>query len=153
MIRLAATQFSLSTNSIEIYLSGCKADPHCKNCHNPELWSFDIGVPYRKSFIALLEEKILKYDNLVNSIWILGGEPLDQPIDELEGMLKELSKIGKDIWLWTRYELDEVPDNIKKYCDYIKCGRYEEDKQKEGYTSHGVILASTNQKIYKLKDD
>ncbi len=151
MINIAATQYSLSTKSIEIYLAGCKANPHCKNCHNPELWSFDIGVPYAKSFVDLLEEKIRTYENLIDSIWVLGGEPLDQPIEELEKLLLDLSKLNLNIWVWTRYELDEIPDNIKKYCTYVKCGRYDENLSKKGYTSKGIELASTNQKIHKLK--
>jgi len=150
MIRIAATQYSLLTNSLEIYLSGCKAKPHCKNCHNPELWSFDIGNPYSSDIKEDIEEKVSTYKNLINSIWILGGEPLDQPIEELEKILSDISGLGKELWLWTRYELDEIPNNIKKYCDYIKCGRYKEEEGSDDYSSLGIKLASTNQKIYKM---
>jgi len=150
MIRIAASQYSLVSKSFEIYLSGCSADPHCENCHNPELWSFDIGEPYTDEIKTKFLTKIEQYDDLIDSIWILGGEPLDQPIDELEVLFKDLYQANKDIWLFTRNDIEEVPVNISQYCSYVKCGRHIPSKHEDGYSMFGVDLSSTNQKIYKM---
>lgn len=148
-LNIAATQYSLSTKSFEIYVSGCKGN--CKGCHNPELKDYGIGQPLTYKLIQNMLDKIKEFGNLVENIWVLGGEPLDQNLNELEELLKELSKANKPIWLFTRFDITEIPDSIKKYCDYIKCGPYIEELKTEDNVQYGVKLATSNQKIYKLK--
>lgn len=138
---------------IEIYLSGCLQK--CKNCHNPESWNFDSGflVDYTlKSKLGdySLYSKLYEYKHLYNDIWILGGEPLDQDINELCVCLDRLKCLNKKMWLWTSYELGEVDPRILEYFDYVKCGKYIDDES-EYLTEYGFKLASSNQKIYKLK--
>lgn len=101
-------------------------------------------------FINRVKEKIKEFDDLIERIAIFGGEPLDQSPIELEKLLRELKSLNKEIWLFTSYELDNVPDNIKELCDYIKTGIYDESLKSET-ESYGYILASSNQKIHKLK--
>lgn len=148
-MRIAGTQYSLNTKSFEIYVSGCKGS--CRGCHNPELKDYDIGQPLTKELLQNIVAKIKDFDILIDNIWILGGEPLDQNLDELEWLLKELSKAGKPIWLFTRFSITEVPDNIKQYCDYIKCDPYIEELKTDDNIQYGIKLATSNQKIYKLK--
>ena len=147
-MNIISTQYSLSNRSLEIYLAGCKGNPHCKNCHNPESWDFSIGTDWKKSN-EMVQHKFVAFTSLIKNISIFGGEPLDQPWDELERFLQFLSGSTVDIWLYTRYEAIELPDFVKKYCSYIKCGRYEEDKATEDNTKYGIKLASSNQHIYK----
>ena len=77
-MKIAGTEVSLLHKAFEIYLSGCKYSP-CHGCHNPELWSFDFGVDVDVEKIAELISKIneLKEEKLIEYVWILGGEPLD----------------------------------------------------------------------------
>ena len=146
-MNIVSTQFFLSKNALEIYISGCK-EPHCKGCSNPELWEFNQGKSYKKA-ISRITEKI-RNNNIIKSVFIVGGEPLDNDIKELEDFIKLLSDTQCKIWLFTRYSIDKVPDNIKKLCSYIKCGKYDVDKLSNNYIQYGVKLASTNQKIYKV---
>ena len=129
---------------IEIYLSGCNA-PHCENCHNPETWNFNSGTIVDINIINLIK----KYEEFFDHIWILGGEPLDQLKDSLLWLLGWLETIDKKIWLWTRYDFEEIDEEILKYCDYVKCGKYINDNSSY-MTEYGFKLASSNQKIHKL---
>lgn len=131
--------------SVDIFLSGCRRDPHCKGCHNPSLWSFDSGddVNY-ETLIAWLKSKKGFYDNIA----ILGGEPLHQ--ENLGELLQKIYRI-KPIWLYTSYEIEDVPEDIKKYCKYIKTGQYIEEMKVSEYTQYGICLATSNQKIIKVR--
>lgn len=150
-MNIAATQYTLNTKSFEIYVSGCKA--YCKGCHNPELRDFNIGNPLTQTTIDNIINKIKEFDMLIDNIWILGGEPLDQNIDDLEWLLQELHKTKKSIWLFTRFELKEIPSNIKQFCHYIKCGPYIESLQTKNNIQYGIQLATSNQNIYKRGQD
>lgn len=152
MIHIAATQYSINTQSMEIYLAGCKANPHCKNCHNPELWDFDYGKEYTSEIRETIIDKIKSFDNIIDGIWILGGEPLDQDIKELEHLIDDFRGLKKKLWLYTRFELDELPEDIKKRVDFIKTGRYVPE-EKSDHVEYGVVLASANQHIYKRGKD
>lgn len=147
-MNIVSTQFTMDKNSFEIYLSGCTH--RCsQKCHNIELWDFNLGTKYDEKYLMNITKKILKFDNIIDKISIFGGEPLDQDITELVNFLKDLKKFNKEIWLFTSYELDKVPDSVLELCDYIKTGSFIEslicEKLDNGYT-----LASSNQKITKI---
>src|SRR5690606_18187499 len=132
--------------AFEIYLTGCGREPKCSNCHNPELWDFNKGeeIDYNK-LKNDLSLKLNQFDNIV----ILGGEPLDQDILDLIELLSFLIKFKKPIWLYTSYELEDIPKDVLKLVDYVKVGRYDES-QKGNFTHYGVTLHSANQKIYPI---
>lgn len=146
-MRIAATQYNLNTRALEIYVSGCKI--HCKGCHNPELQDFNLGDPYEDVKENILT-KIKDFDNLIDKVWVLGGEPLNQEENQLINMLSDLIETNKPIWLFTGYDLSEVPEKIKAYIDYLKYGKYDETKRTEGYIKYGVELVSSNQNLIKL---
>lgn len=146
-MNIVSTQYNLSNKALEIYLSGCYGD--CYNCHNPELKDFNIGNHYLDEIQKIII-KIYEFNSLVKNIWILGGEPLDNDLQELNDLLNYLTQTNKDIWLWTRYELNEIPELIKRYCSYIKCGEYMEELKTDDNIQFGIKLASSNQNIYKL---
>jgi len=148
-LKIASTQFSLETNSFEIYLSGCNGAPKCQGCHNAELWDFDVGAEYNEKMVTRIKNKLFRFSKLINKIFILGGEPLDQNIEELESLLNALSETKKEIFLFTRYNLNKIPENIKQYCDYIKCGKYIKNLETQDNIQYSIKLATSNQKIYK----
>ena len=150
-MRILSTSYTLSTKSLDIYLAGCNP-PHCAECHNPEAWSFDQGKHYTYRQLRLIHEKIKTFDALVERIFIMGGEPLDQSHEKLAQLLRDISYIGKEVWLFTRYELSDVPMPIRKWCDFIKTGRYDTDYVSDNYVSHGIRLASSNQRIWRRKE-
>lgn len=151
-MRILSTQYTLATKSFEIYMAGCRGvdGQHCKNCHNPETWDFNQGEYFNSDYFNKnILTKIIDFNSLINNIMIFGGEPLDQPVDELINMLKMLYKCKKTIWLFTRNEIENVPDKIKEYCNYIKCGSYVPELTTENNIQYGIKLATSNQHIYK----
>lgn len=149
-MNILGTQYTLNNKAFEIYISGCKGNPHCKGCHNPESWDFNAGekIDIEKE-TDLWISKILYFGSIIKNIMIFGGEPLDQEPYELEVLLKKLSLLNIPIWIFTRYRISEVPDFVKKYCSYIKCGRYIESMKCEDNIQYGIKLATLNQFIYK----
>jgi anaerobic ribonucleoside-triphosphate reductase activating protein len=148
-MNIAATQYSAEQKCLEIYVAGCVA-PHCLGCHNPELWDFNVGERYSEEFTKSLETKIKEFDRVIDNIWILGGEPLDQNTGSLQHLLEVLRKTGKAVWLFTRYSIDDVTMAIKSQCYYIKCGKYDQNNLTEDNIQYGVKLSSSNQHIYKI---
>lgn len=152
-MRIAGTQVNLNQDAFEIYVAGC-LPPRCPGCHNAELWDFRVGELVTPPSLELLQEKI-KGNELIDKVWLLGGEPLAQHPDDLMDLLNMLRSTGKEIWLWTRYPLNEVPTRFKLMTDYIKTGRYEKDNLTgpDDPVYYGVPLASRNQRIFKYGVD
>lgn len=148
-MNIAGLQYSLKERALEVYISGCKP-PHCKGCHNPDLWSFEEGVEWE-----CYKDEIREHlsSQMVDRIYIMGGEPLDQDIEELMSFLYFIFpwSLDKKIYLFTRYNI--IPRRLFPLIDYYKVGEYQEgDEPYE--TSHGITLASRNQKIvdgYEVK--
>jgi anaerobic ribonucleoside-triphosphate reductase activating protein len=147
-MNIVSTQYNLQNKTLEIYMSGCYGS--CKNCHNPELKDFSLGDYYLNKLPDIIE-KIKAFNSLIDNIWILGGEPLDQKHNDLIKMLINLKQTNKSIWLFTRYEIEEIPEEIIEYCSYIKTGRYVEELKVEDNIQYGIKLATSNQRIYKIE--
>lgn len=147
-MKLGATQYSLKDRAFDIFLAGCAA-PHCHGCHNPSLWDFMAGDeldPYE------LAERMDLSIEMVDRIRIMGGEPFDQPLHELERLLDILHTYFpyKEIWIFTKYgdeELTKDQRKLLKYVDYIKHGRYEKDRPSYRDNFTGLILATDNQYV------
>ena len=146
-MNIAATQYSLSTKSLDIYFSGCNA-PHCKNCQNPELWEFSTDNNYENEF-SKISEKVKTFSTLIDNIMLFGGEPLDQNYVELCDFIDKLKTLDKMIYLFTRYDLNKIPDYIKNLCNYIKTGRYIPSLTVDNNIQYGITLATSNQHINK----
>lgn len=148
-MKIFATQYSLSTRSFEIFVSGCRK-PHCRNCYNPDTWDFNRGELYTPSYFnKKILPKVTEFSNLVHNIFILGGEPLDQEPADLNRLLLDLQVLEKPIWLFTKYDFDQIPRRVLCLVDYVKCGRYIEEFKTDNNVQYGIRLATNNQKIYK----
>lgn len=148
-MKIAGTEYNLNHKALEIYLSGCKA-PHCPSCHNTELWDFNVG---RNASGEAFNEILRKtQEPMVERVFIMGGEPLDQDQKQLFNFLHYMYCWGgqSEIWLWTRYPETDVTDMMRIPLTHIKSGAYQKDLP--GYTDeeYGITLASSNQKIIKL---
>lgn len=148
-MNILGSQYTIQNRAFEIYVSGCKGNPHCKGCHNPESWDFNAGDKMNRELLKKYQKKIKEFDKLIDNIMIFGGEPLDQSNEDLEELLTFMSSTNKDIWLFTRYSLDKVPDFVKGLCKYIKCGEYIPDLTVDNNVQYGIKLATSNQKIHK----
>jgi len=109
----------------------------------------DFGLGSSQEFwIEKILSKISEFGNLIENIWLLGGEPLDNYHSDILYFIRKMPN-GKRIWLFTSYSFEEVPQDFKDVCDYIKCGKYNKDLRTKENVWHGVNLATTNQKIFK----
>lgn len=142
---IAGTEYNILRKCLEIYITGCKP-PHCPGCHNESLWDFvnENNMDYYKQIIR---NKI--QTNMVDEVWILGGEPLDQDLFELEDLIRFIKQYEVDIWLWTKYT-DYSKIKFLYLLDYIKIGRYDKNLNAYMDTVNNIKLASSNQKIIKL---
>lgn len=153
-MRIASTQYSVKTQSYEIYISGCSEDALCrKDCINPELQNFNYGEVLTEEKIFNIIEIIKSTSMMIKKIFILGGEPLDQKKEELIFLLKSLKGAisTKDIYLFTRFEFDNIDKDILKYVDYVKVGWYDRKLKTKSNIQVGIELATSNQKIINVK--
>lgn len=88
-----------------LFVSGCRN--HCKDCFQPETWSFAYGEP----FTAEVEEEIIASlaPDYVRGLTLLGGDPFEP--ENQKALLPFIRRVkercpGKDIWAYTGYVLD-----------------------------------------------
>lgn len=131
-----------------LFVSGCHF--HCKNCFNREYWPFDYGTEYD-------DEAMQKFIDMgknpnVTGYSLLGGEPMDQLMDDM--MLKTVMEIkkqtGKTIWMWTGFTfetLNEKQKEIVKYVDVLVDGQFIDEKKNLTLLFRG----SENQRIIDVQ--
>ena len=91
---------------VSLFVSGCTH--HCKDCFNPQTWSFTYGRPYTEKTEAELLHLLAPH--YIDGITLLGGEPMEP--DNQRALLPLLRKIreqypNKSIWCFTGYTLDD----------------------------------------------
>ena len=146
-MHIAGTEVNLQHKALEVYLSGCKG-PHCPGCQNPEIWDFGVGDEITESVMQNLLNKIdtMQKADLLDYVWVLGGEPLDQDVYALEDLLSQL-KSKANIMLWTHYE--DVPYQINRHIMYAKLGPYVETGTPYVEPLFNIKLANKEQRIVK----
>ena len=134
---------------MSLWVSGCNI--HCKGCHNPEAFDFNAGKKLDINSLIQISD-LLKRDHIAG-LSILGGEPLDNNIEELEYILSFIKRFNqnKTIWLYTGHVITPYMlrhNTLFKYIDVVVDGPYIENK-------HFVDLrfrGSTNQRIINVKE-
>lgn len=141
-----------------LFVSGCTN--RCKNCFQPETWSFDYGKPFTEE----VEEEILDTfkNTSVKGLTLLGGEPME-PSNQ-RALLPFLKKFKEkyprcDLWLFTGNlyeELNgtagshpkciEVTAEILALVDILVDGRFVEEEKRLGLRFRG----SANQRIIDM---
>ena len=144
-MNISGLQYNLERKTLEIYISGCNG--RCEGCHNYELWDFNVGK-YWSLYLDKIESDIKS--GMVDEIWVLGGDPMDQDYMELYRFIAILSNYGRRIWLWTRHPLESIPVDLRKLFAYVKTGEYRKDLPGYKDEETGVELASNNQKIHRI---
>ncbi len=95
---------------VSLFVSGCTH--HCKECFNPETWSFDYGSPFGE---AEMERMISFLDkDHIRGLSLLGGEPFEP--QNQEAVLKLTERVRKElpaktIWCYTGYLYEELAAN------------------------------------------
>ena len=83
---------------------------------------------------------------MIQEVWVLGGEPLDQDLTQLLVLLSNIPKHLR-IVLFTRYDLSYLPYEVLVYVDLIKTGAYISELACTDRVFAGITLASTNQEV------
>ena len=98
---------------VTIFVSGCSHN--CNGCFNEELQDFQHGTLWTEKDEEEFIKKVAKPQ--VTGVSILGGEPLEQLMDDsLFRLLRRIKKEmpEKSIWLWTGDIFEEAIKNPKK---------------------------------------
>ena len=133
-----------------LFVSGCTHN--CEGCFNKEQQDFNYGNKFTKEtedeFIELTKNRQIKGVN------ILGGEPMQQIMDDtLLNLLKRIKlETDKPIWLWSGYTFEEIVNNPKrleilKEVDVLIDGKFEADKRDIMLKYRG----SSNQRVIDVK--
>jgi len=139
-----------------LWTQGCSKG--CKNCFNPETWSFE----KYKSLTPLEIFELIKNSN-VSGVTITGGDPLEQPEELLELLiLLESLNLSNGIIFFTGYTIDEINKDflLRKSLNYIDVlidGRFEKDKRisssLRGSENQNIIYFSSKIKEEELNID
>lgn len=141
-----------------LFVSGCRN--RCKNCFQPETWSFDYGEPFTEEVAERIFDSM---DNpSVRGLTLLGGEPME-PENQV-GLLPFIREFkrrfpNKNIWLFSGNLYEELTLGVGKhpkcldvtaellsYVDILVDGRYIEAEKRLGLRFRG----SANQRIIDL---
>ena len=109
---------------VSVFFQGCSF--HCKNCFNPETWSFDTGEEFNDETINHILD--LCNNSHITGLSLSGGEPMHPT--NIEGSTK-LAKLFKEkyplktIWSWSGFLFEDLKDKeIMKYIDILVDGQY-----------------------------
>ena len=110
---------------VSVFFQGCEF--HCKNCFNPETWSFDGGKEFTQESIDQVMDLCGK--DYIKGLSILGGEPMHpKNIEATTKLAKEFKEKypDKNLWVWSGFKFDEdlKDKEVVKYIDVLVDGRY-----------------------------
>lgn len=134
-----------------LWVSGC--DIKCYNCHNPQTWDFNSGIPFTEDTMQEILYDLSK--PYIKGCTLSGGHPLD-PLNAPE-VLKIVKRVkmvfpNKDIWVYSGYVWeniikDETLREIMKYTDVLVDGAYVDELRDISLPFKG----SSNQRIICVK--
>ena len=134
---------------VSLFVSGCRR--HCKNCFNPETWSFDNGNLFDKNTMDELMSALGR--EYISGFTVLGGEPFEE---ENKGMVYHILRTvrekfpDKSIWCYSGFtfeELKETSINILEMLDVLVDGPFVEEKKNLRLRFRG----SENQRLIDVK--
>lgn len=129
-----------------------------KDCHNrcPGCFHQDrFNLPIYEEDSKYIIAKVL--ENPFTQGIVLGGFEWTEQYAELLAIIEEARKNKLEVILYTHYTIESISTKYSELLNYkglyIKCGEYDINLLSSTYSSYGVPLASTNQKIYKIGYD
>lgn len=142
---------------LSLFVSGCTH--HCKNCFNPETWSFDYGNPFTNETEKYILSELKP--GYVEGMTLLGGEPFEP--QNQRALLPFLRRVraqfpDKTIWCYTGYLFDkellnesrarcECTDEMLSLIDVLVDGEFVQ----ELYNISLQFRGSSNQRIIDVK--
>ena len=130
-----------------LWVSGC--DIRCRNCHNPQTWDFNSGIPFTEDTMQEILYDLSK--PYIKGLTLSGGHPLDpHNAPKVLEIVKRVKMVfpNKDIWIYSGYEWeniikDETLREILKYIDTLVDGAYIDELRDISLAFRG----SSNQRI------
>ena len=130
-----------------LWVSGC--DVHCHNCHNPQTWDFNSGIPFTENTMQEILYDLSK--PYIKGLTLSGGHPLDpHNAPKVLEIVKRVKMVfpNKDIWIYSGYVWediikDETLKEILKYTDVLVDGAYVDELRDISLAFSG----SSNQRI------
>ena len=110
-----------------LFVAGCTL--RCPSCFNKEYQDFKSGEPWT----ADVEDAFLEHlkQPKIKGVTILGGEPLDQIMDnQLHDLLKRIKEEAqKEIWIFSGHLYEELIQNTRQraildWCDVLVDGPF-----------------------------
>jgi anaerobic ribonucleoside-triphosphate reductase activating protein len=124
--------------SLSIVLAGC--GHACVGCHSPEYRDRNAGVELD---LIQYRDLLLKYRNKASCVAFFNGE-YDAVL--LGNMARAARLIGYKICLYSGFEFDELPEELRNEFTYLKTGVYREELG-------GLTERTTNQRMYRKGAD
>ena len=154
-LQIAHIDYSITTKSLDIFTIGC--DGNCTGCCNPEIKNWNLNGLSVFEVLDKVMELNSRYNNLIERIIIVGGDPVDayskHPFN-MKTLLRGIKSItGKPLYLFTRHSLPFIPQDLKDLVDYIKTGEYKPELICDDNIQYGIKLATSNQVIYRKEND
>lgn len=131
-----------------IFVTGCKNN--CPGCFNKEYQDFDFGNKWTEKETR----EIIEYlkDPQIEGLTLLGGEPMEHPVELREILLQIKKEVQKNIWVYSGFTYekiltDENKFNLLKECDFLVDGLFNESLKDLKLRFRG----SSNQRIIDIK--
>ena len=134
-----------------LWVSGC--DIRCRNCHNPQTWDFDSGIPFTEETMQELLYDLSK--PYIKGLTLSGGHPFDpHNAPKVLKIVKRVKMVfpNKDIWIYSGYTWEDIIQNdtlkeILKYTDVLVDGAYIDELRDISLAFRG----SSNQRIIDVQ--
>lgn len=144
-MRLAGFRdFSLTDGEgqrLVIFTTGCIHN--CVGCHNSEMQDYEYGEEWSVEDILNYIRQRLKW---IDGITLSGGDPLFQ-LDNTKQLLKAIRKDKElkdlNVWLYTGYLFEDIPNDIRTKVDTIVDGPFLRNRPPARWRG------SDNQRIFK----
>jgi anaerobic ribonucleoside-triphosphate reductase activating protein len=133
-----------SKPAFTIWFAGCSMK--CDGCYNPSLWDTNRYSNNKPSTIVMAISRDC-VPRGIDTVVLLGGEPLELDHGELLVLCKRLYADGYKIWLYTGWNWDDIPTDLLKYLYTIKYGKYDKALAVRGFP------ASSNQGVKRVGAD
>ncbi|MDR2823388.1 MAG: anaerobic ribonucleoside-triphosphate reductase activating protein [Mycoplasmataceae bacterium] len=130
------------------FAQGCKH--HCKDCFNPETWSFQGGRIWDVDQLV----KEIKEETYLEGVTFSGGDPVEQA-EGFATLGQKLKQQGFNIWCYTGYTWEELMKksaadknlmNLLKTIDVIVDGKYVNTLHSHSHKYRG----SSNQRLINV---
>lgn len=123
---------------------------NCRECFNQHLKDSPTLEKDASEIIKIIKE------NPFHEGIVLSGLEWTEQIEECYALIEEALNNKLKVMLYTGNNLEQVKEKFPQlltYDIYIKCGQFKIKKTSINHVEDGVVLASSNQHIYKKGRD